>query len=194
MSKQELEKRRYRLRLLIRKFAKQKFDARPLVEEYYRLTELYKQMGGNPGEYTDSLNKDYWKDPKTYANEPNNKLKIVSIVDGVVTRSRTAASKAAPKVVRTEQPVPIEEHTNPISINYYRINIVWEGIIDSTVIEQFFKEMCIPLDKKMDEHSLSYIYKGTAEGFKILKRAVNTMGCIMFPDNSFTVYGKEIMK
>lgn len=187
MSKEEICKKRDKLLVLINQLAKQKYDARILLPEFYRLTEEYKKCGGRPAPYKGPLLKSYWDNPVNYCNEYLNHWKIFSVENGVVDRRYVKVSDSKP-------PIPPKESAKTVDINYYRINITWEGDINVQFVERFFKEMCIPQDKQLDDHSLAYIYKGSSDGFKMLKRAINVIGNMMFPDNSFAVYGKEIKK
>ena len=75
---------------------------------------------------------------------------------------KNAAPPAEPIKV---EPIP---QTKPIESNYYRINIAWDSNINYHIIEQFFNELCINADRKLDDHSMSYIYFGGDEKKVIL--------------------------
>lgn len=191
MTKKEIQKQRFRLRELLRQFRDKYFDGRKLVDEYYKLNILFKNAGGTPGTPAIEQTKEYWENPEHYKNEHLNKYPIIGFKNGRVIRGYVKVNT----VTQPEQlTINSDPPTKPIEPNYYRINIVWDGDFDCTNVKQFFKKLCIKQEKQIDEQSLTYIYCGTDEGFKILKRATASMIEILFPNQNVAVYGKQIKK
>lgn len=187
MTKKEIAMQRDKYMLLIRQLGKQKYDARPLLDEFYRLTEEFKKAGGKPATPTGSLTRKYWEDPENYSLEHENHWPV-KVVDGKIVREYV---KSTIKPVIDKKPSK-QILTEEIKNQYYRINIVWDGDFDCTNVKQFFKKLCIKQDKQIDKQSLTYTYCGTDEGFKILKRATASMIEILFPNQNVAVYGKQI--
>lgn len=185
MTKKEIKKQRARFRILIREFEKNKYDARPLMDEFYRLTEQFIKAGGNPPPPTRGLLKEYWDDPEHYCNELYNRYPVTEVGPGYY--KRTYIKKPLPQP-QTPTPTQIK---SPES-HYYRINIIWDNDIDTHMIEQFFEELCIKMGKKIDDHSLSYVYFGGDEGVKILKRALMAICKLVYPNDNVIVYGRQI--
>ena len=66
MTRREIAAQRDKYLLLIRQRGKQRYDARPLLDEFYRLTEEFKKVGGRPAPRTGALTRKYWEDPENY--------------------------------------------------------------------------------------------------------------------------------
>lgn len=191
MTKKEIQRKRTKILLLIRKFEKSKYDARKLIPEFYRLTEEFIKAGGNPPPYAGGLSKEYWEVPEHYCNECYNEWPITEVANGEYKREYIRKNMAPLAEPIKVEPIP---QTKPIESNYYRINITWDSNINYHIIEQFFSELCINADRKLDDHSMSYIYFGGDEGFKILKRSLMVMCGLIYPDSNVAVYGKQIKK
>ena len=191
MTKKEIQRQRTKILMTIRKFEKKKYDARKLIPEFYRLTELFIQAGGDPPAPTGGLLKEYWDNPEHYSNECFNEWPITEVHDGDYKREYIRKAIALPVEPAKPEPTP---QSKPIEPNYYRINITWDNDINYHIIEQFFNELCIDADRKLDDHSMSYIYFGGDEGFKILKRALMVMCGLIYPNSNVAVYGKQIKK
>ena len=191
MTKKEIQKQRFRIRELLRQFRDKCFDGRKLVDEYYRLNILFKNTGGTPGSPAIEQTKEYWENPEHYKNEHLNKYPIIGFKNGKVIRGYVKGNTATPPEQPVINPNP---PTKPVEPNYYRINITWDSDIDTHTIEQFFDELCIKSDRKLDDHSMSYIYTGGDEGFKILKRSLMVICSLIYPNSNVAVYGKQIKK
>ena len=192
MTKKEITAQRNKCLMLIRRLGKQKYDARPLLDEFYRLTEEFKKVGGNPAMPTGSLTRKYWEDPANYSREYKNHWPV-KVVDGKIIREHVKflTTSDTDKKPLDAETTPQTKQAEP---NYYRINITWDGNINSQTIEKFFDELCIQADRKLDDHSMSYIYVGGDEGFKILKRSLMVICSLIYPNSNVAVYGRQIKK
>ena len=85
MTRREIAAQRDKYLLLIRQLGKQRYDARPLLDEFYRLTEEFKKAGGRPAPPTGSLTRKYWEDPENYCLEHENHWPV-KVVDGKIVR------------------------------------------------------------------------------------------------------------
>jgi hypothetical protein len=87
----------------------------------------------------------------------------------------------------------------PSKLNYYRINITWENghiygpLTCKAFLVQYFNELCLEQVEDPDGF-LSYLYEGTDEGLKMLKRSVSAACDIIYPKCNVTVLGKQIKK
>lgn len=190
MTKNEIAERRNKFLLTIRKFEKKKFDARPLLPEFYRLTEQFKMAGGNPEKPTKGLTKKYWDDPANRCNEHLNHWPIVFVGNGIYKREYKKHISSEDTSLKTKRRVSSKHITS----TYYKINVIWDGQLDDiNSIKHFFDNMCIKQERQIDSNKLTYIYKGTEESFKTLKRATLSMINVMYPSfKNITVYGKQI--
>lgn len=187
MTRREIAAQRDKYLLLIRQLGKQRYDARPLLDEFYRLTEEFKKAGGRPAPPTGSLTRKYWEDPENYCLEHENHWPV-KVVDGKIVREYVKSTTAPV----TTSNLPEQTVSKEVKNQYYRINIVWDGDFDCTKVKQFFEKLCIKQDKQIDKQSLTYTYYGTDEGVKMLKRATASMIEILFPNQNVIVYGKQI--
>lgn len=189
MTKKEIAAKRDKFLITIREFEKQKYDARPLLPEFYKLTEQFKQAGGRPAPLSRGLTMEYWDDPETRCNDYLNQWPIVFVGDGTYRREYRKQPTCTPVFVEIKK----KEEPNPNVSNYYRINITWDDDLDDTNIKHFFGDLCLKQEQQVDSHKLSYIYEGNDESFKILKRATLSLINILYPSlKDVAVYGKQI--
>lgn len=205
MTKEEIRVARQRVQQLINEYAQRHYDARPLLKDFQRLTEEWNKVGGKIKSLPKICTEDYWENPLHYDRQHLNKNPIIDCKDGkpVWKNGRIVKYKevqSTPReIIKTVEIAPQK--------SYYSISICWvesqpqehSDIIDK--VKRFFDEMGIErLDddswenyQGQTELSLTYMFEGTEDGFKMLKRSVMAMLDIM-SDCSFNigVIGKKL--
>lgn len=190
MTMEEIKKQRFTLLTMLRKFRKLRYDGSKLLPEIYKLDKMFEEMGGKPGKHVGFLTEEYWKNPENICNEQENSWPIVGVRNGKIIREHVKISLKQLSTTKQDEKIVEEEIKN----KYYRINITWDSDINCHIIEQFFSELCIEVDRKLDDHSMSYIYSGGDEGFKMLKRSLMVICRLIYPESNVAVYGKQIKK
>ena len=66
----------------IKIYAKKQYDARPMLPEFNRLTQLLRSMGRSVRIENKVFTDKYWEDPETYAKQHLNKNPIIDAKDG----------------------------------------------------------------------------------------------------------------
>lgn len=106
--KKQIQKIRTKYLLKIRSCEKKGKDARPLLDEFYRLNNEFIKLGGRPEALTGALTREYWEDLIDHKAQPKH-------VDSSISRPVAATEK-----------------------NYYILNITWERNIDTNLIKKYF--------------------------------------------------------
>lgn len=221
--RKELDRKRGLMREAFQRCAARGFDARPLLEPYKRICAELRKLGGKP-EVPEYCSEQYWQDPVRWNNQAECKNKITGVdEDFNIIRERPAATMK-PRKVTISKPEPKPDSTPKVQekapettpqpdtpkvvpeIGYYRINISWTEKPDINYdsikkVQYAFRRM--QLEQK-DVHELNngyeiektieYKFKGTREGYLMLKRAVMAFLDAMDGEQEFNIviHGKKI--
>lgn len=200
MTLPEANAQRNKIKMLISKYAKKRFDASVLVSEYDRLTKHVEDLGGNPRPPQIIFTKDYWQNPCHKDREHFNRNPIIRFDNGVpvwknwqpyptTKRIKNVKNTSTKNQINISKP-PTKTTQASLQNNYYILNIIGlDSFIDATA--QFLTDLGL----KPIEHSKNKVewqFNGTDKEFNIVKRA--TVGLIdnLILDNHITVYGKKI--
>ena len=118
----------------IKIYAKKQYDARPMLPEFNRLTQLLRGMGRSVRIENKVFTDKYWEDPETYAKQHLNKNPIIDARDGDLIwaseRTKASGKKDMIDIKKEDQMQPRRttiEHNpkKPIKPYYYKVNISW---------------------------------------------------------------------
>lgn len=153
----------------IKVYAEKKYDARPILDEYYRLTNEFKKLGGRPRANAKYLKKEYWENPANYSNQSKNANPILKVKNGIMVRKHPTNQAKYNYYKLNENNIIIHSKIEDNS-KEFRLNVV--GTTDMLnkmdhFCETFgYKKICSEEDKNI------YIFQGSQKEFNILKRAI----------------------
>lgn len=181
----------------IKIYAKKKYDARPMLPEFNRLTQVLRGMGRAVRIENKVFTDKYWKDPENYSRQHLNKNPIIDAKDGDLIWAGSLPGSAARRVSQCDiikvkdndqmQPrrTTIElEPKLPIQPYYYKVNISWverENTPTDVIkeIRDYVEETGLELVKIHDfnngyeiEKTAEYRMKGTEDAFEWVRRCI----------------------
>jgi hypothetical protein len=220
--RKELDRKRGLMREALQRCYIKQYDGRPLLKPYADIcVELYK-IGGRP-ETPEYCNPDNWKDPERWSKQSENKTPVRGTDDDFnIIRERQNTSmqprkkviaprlkeESKAKQVPKSAPVPTED-AQPSSvqseIGYYKINISWTERPDLdhkiiTKMQQFFDDLGLERGEVSEldtgyviEKTIEYQFKGTHDGYMMLKRTAMAVLDILHEGDEFkvVVHGKK---
>lgn len=181
----------------IKIYAKKQYDARPMLPEFNRLTQVLRGMGRSVRIENKVFTDKYWEDPEHYSRQHLNKNPIIDAKDGdLIWASERPGSTAHGvsgcdiiKVKNNDQMQPrrttIEhEPRKPVQPYYYKVNISWierndtpKDVIDE--ICAFMKGAGLEPIKVHDfnngyeiEKTAEFKMQGGEESFRWVKRCI----------------------
>lgn len=208
LPKKEVRRRRCRLLEVLRTYAQKHYDARCIIPRFIEMNDWLNARGCHLSS-PDFSTEEYWSNPLHYNRQHLNKNPITSVVDGVAVRT-CPVQPPKPKAAGTKGPInnqsgpDVSDEEN----SYYKISISWSETRDSqkpcmSKIIQFFEELglsqieqeCWEIDSVTTEHSLTYKFEGTEDGYTMLKRASMVLLDILNENNNFeiAIHGKKII-
>lgn len=118
----------------IKIYAKKHYDARPMLPEFHRLTQVLRGMGRSVRIENKVFTDKYWENPATYSNQYLNKNPIIDAKDGDLIwaheRNHGSVKKDMIDLKKEDHMQPRRttiEHNpkKPIKPYYYKVNISW---------------------------------------------------------------------
>lgn len=133
----------------IKIYAKKQYDARPMLPEFNRLTQLLRGMGRSVRIENKVFTEKYWENPDNYSRQHLNKNPIIDAKDGDLIwaseRTKASGKKDMIDIKKEDQMQPrrttIEhEPRKPVQPYYYKVNISW--IERSDTPKEVIDEIC----------------------------------------------------
>lgn len=182
---------------VINNYSEAKKDAKILIKPLHELIKELNNRGIHVNLKSKIYFEDYWKG-KNISNEVNNQnpIKRVDEYYNVIRlKPNSTVDKRRAKIIKdthTQNHPAFKQITHETS--RYQLKVAWTGEFGyKEKILEFFDELGLDAPQISsyntghgEEHLLLYIFEGSADGFKMLKRSVNVMLNI-FCEDSFEI-------